>query len=380
MSNQILDKITDIAKNQAKNSFSPEELTNALLALINEREAKILRLRYGFNIEKTKTLAAIGKIFNLTRERVRQIENQAIKNIVKNNQYDLIIAPFKNLIVNLVAEHGGLMSENYLINRLKELTAGRAEAVPHIQFLLANFLSGLEKVSHQEFEPSWRLLDLTFELVLEIILNLEKILTEKKQVLSEEEFIEHFKKSDFYQEKLDKINELLQKSNSDLSRVINSYLHASKKFTATPLKQWGLSHWQEVNPKRINAKIYLVMLHHKKPLHFTELADIINRHWQDARQIKTATVHNELIFDDRFVLVGRGIYGLKEWGYLAGNVKDVVIEILKAKSLTEEEIIAQVQAKKMVKPATIKLILKDKDSFEKNSDGKYQLKKIAVGK
>jgi len=58
----------------------------------------------------------------------------------------------------------------------------------------------------------------------------------------------------------------------------------------------------------------------------------------------------------------------------------VVIEILKAKSLTEEEIIAQVQAKKMVKPATIKLILKDKDSFEKNSDGKYQLKKIAVGK
>lgn len=376
MSNQILDKINNITENQAKNSFLPKELTNALLALTNEREGKILSLRYGFNNQPSKTLAAIGKIYNLTRERVRQIENQAIKNILKHNQYETIITPFKNLMVSLVAEHGGLMSENYLINRLKDLTAGQKETVPHIQFLLANFLSGLEKVSHQEFEPSWRSLDLTFDLVLEMILNLEKILSEKKQVLSEEEFIKHFKQSNFYQEKLEKINELLQKSNNNLSKIINSYLQASKKFTTTPLKQWGLAHWDEVNPKRINAKIYLVLLHHQKPLHFTELADIINRHWQDARQIKTATVHNELIFDDRFVLVGRGIYGLKDWGYLAGNVKDVVAEILKSGALTEQEIIEKVQTKKMVKPATIKLILKDKNRFEKNQEGKYQLKEI----
>jgi len=378
MENQISDKTININLNQPKEVFLPKDLTDKLLALIGEREAKILSLRYGFDNGKEKTLATIGKIFSLTRERVRQIENQAIKNIIKNPSYEIVIAPFRNLMVSLVTIHGGLMSESYLINRLKELSSGQKESAPYIQFLLANFLSGLERVSHEEFEPSWRSLDLTFDLVLEIILNLEKILLEKKHVLSEGELLTHFKRSNFYQEKLEKINELLQKSNSDLSKVINSYLHASKKFIVSPLKQWGLSHWEEMRPRRINSKIYLVMLHHKKPLHFTELAEIINRHWYDGRQVKAATVHNELIFDDRFVLVGRGIYGLKQWGYFSGNVKDAVLEVLKLGPMSGDEIIEKVKSKKQVKPATIKLILKDKNIFEKNKEGKYFVKSVSA--
>lgn len=376
MEGNILNKITDIERNKAKISFNAQKMTDELLALIGEREAKILRLRYGFEGQKSLTLDAIGKRFNLTRERVRQIENQAIKNIVKNKKYEEIVAPFNRLILDLVIEYGGVISEVFLINKLKDIVNDHQEAVVYIQFLLANFLSGLEKVAHSEFEYGWKSLDATFDLVLEIILTLENILTEKNTVMPETELLEHFTKTNYYKEKIDKINELLQKSNNSLNYVINSYLHASKKFTTTPFNQWGLAKWEHVNPKRINGKIYLVMLHHQKPLHFTDIAEIINKNWADHRSVKTATVHNELIFDQRFVLVGRGVYGLKEWGYTSGNVREVLKNILQEKgALSEEEIIKIMSDKKMVKPATIKLALKDENSFEKK-DGKYIIKQI----
>lgn len=379
MEGNILNKITDIERNKAKISFNPQEMANELLALIGEREAEILRLRYGFDGQKYLTLDAIGKKFNLTRERVRQIENQAIKNINKNKKYEEIVSPFNRLIMNLVVEYGGVISEVFLINKLKEIISETSESVVYIQFLLANFLTSLEKIAHSEFEHGWKSLDATFDLVLEIILTLENILAEKKSVIPEKELLEHFKSSTYYQQKLEQINELLQKSNNSLSYIINSYLHASKKFTVTPFNQWGLSNWEQTNPKRINGKIYLVMLHHQKPLHFTEIAEIINKNWVDHRSVKTATVHNELIFDQRFVLVGRGVYGLKEWGYTSGNVREVLKNILTEKGpLSEEEIIKIMSDKKMVKPATIKLALKDENSFEKK-DGKYVIKQQTSG-
>lgn len=377
MEENILAKLTDLERNKAKISFNPLKMTEELLALIGEREARILRLRYGFNSQKTATLDAIGKSLNLTRERVRQIENQAIKNIIKNKKYEEIVAPFNRLIFDLVIESGGLISEMYLINKLKEIINDQQDFVEYIKFLLANFLTGLEKIEHNEFEQGWKSLDLTFDLVLEMILTLENILIEKNAVMPEDELIESFKKSNYYQEKIDKINELLQKSNNSLNYIINSYLHASKKFSITPFKQWGLSKWEHVNPKRINGKIYLVMLHHQKPLHFTDIADIINKNWSESRQVKTATVHNELIFDQRFVLVGRGVYGLKDWGYTSGNVREVIKNILQEKGpLTEEEIVKITTDKKMVKPATIKLALKDENNFEKNNEGRYIVKQI----
>lgn len=374
MDTNILDKLNDMAKNKAKINFNPEQIVKGLLALISQREAKILTLRYGFESEKGMTLDAIGKLFNLTRERVRQLENQAVKNITKSNKYEEIVSPFSRLIIDLVSEHGGVVSEEFLITRLKELSANDKQTIAHIKFLLANFLFGLEKVEHSDFKPGWKSLDITFDLVMEIILTLEKILIDNQKIMPEEELIEHFKKTSYYQEKMNQVNELLQKSNSNLNYILNAYLHASKKFSATPFKQWGLSSWEHASPKRINGKIYLVMLHQQKPLHFTEIADIINGHWPEGRQVKTATVHNELIFDSRFVLVGRGVYGLKEWGYTEGNVKKVVAEVIKEKgALTEAEIIKIVSEKKMVKPATIKLALKDLNIFDKK-DNKYSVK------
>jgi DNA-directed RNA polymerase delta subunit len=110
------------------------------------------------------------------------------------------------------------------------------------------------------------------------------------------------------------------------------------------------------------------MLHAGEPLHFNEISERINKGWKDARDVKTATVHNELIFDDRFVLVGRGMYGLKDWGFATGSVEDVIVEYLKEKGeVNQKDLIEYVKDKKMVKDATVKLALKNKDKFIKEN-------------
>ena len=57
-----------------------EQLEKAL-SMLTEREAKVLRLRFGFEDGKTHTLEEVGKEFNVTRERVRQIESKALRRL-----------------------------------------------------------------------------------------------------------------------------------------------------------------------------------------------------------------------------------------------------------------------------------------------------------
>ncbi len=134
----------------------------------------------------------------------------------------------------------------------------------------------------------------------------------------------------------------------------------------------------EIKPRTITDKIYLILKEAGQPLHFREIAERINKIFAD-KPANAATVHNELILDDRYVLVGRGIYALKESGYQAGRVVDIIVKILeKAKySLTKDEIIEQVLNQRLVKKTTISLILSNKELFQRLPDGSYALKEKA---
>ena len=116
-------------------------------------------------------------------------------------------------------------------------------------------------------------------------------------------------------------------------------------------------------------KAYLVFKKENKPLHFTEVASLID-------SALPQTVHNELIKDSRFVLVGRGIYALKEWGYERGYVKDVIFKVLKSaqKPLDREEILEKVLEQRIVKKNTVLLNLSNKNYFLRTSEGNYTIK------
>jgi hypothetical protein len=94
------------------------------------------------------------------------------------------------------------------------------------------------------------------------------------------------------------------------------------------------------------------------------------------RKVHVATVHNELIKDTRFVLVGRGLYALAEWGYQPGVVKEIISKVLKEskKPLTKEEIVEKVLGQRFVKENTVALNLQDKNRFVKDDKGMYNVR------
>ena len=57
------------------------ESLRAILATLSHRERRVLELRYGLNGEHPRTLDEVGRTFNVTRERIRQIENQSLKKL-----------------------------------------------------------------------------------------------------------------------------------------------------------------------------------------------------------------------------------------------------------------------------------------------------------
>ncbi|MDE6952923.1 MAG: RNA polymerase sigma factor RpoD [Erysipelotrichales bacterium] len=64
----------------AANELLKDELNEVLLEL-TDREEKVLRLRFGLDDGRTRTLEEVGKEFNVTRERIRQIEAKALRKL-----------------------------------------------------------------------------------------------------------------------------------------------------------------------------------------------------------------------------------------------------------------------------------------------------------
>ena len=58
-----------------------KEQLNDVMKTLTPREAKVLRLRFGLDDGKSRTLEEVGKQFNVTRERIRQIEAKALRKL-----------------------------------------------------------------------------------------------------------------------------------------------------------------------------------------------------------------------------------------------------------------------------------------------------------
>jgi DNA-directed RNA polymerase delta subunit len=146
-------------------------------------------------------------------------------------------------------------------------------------------------------------------------------------------------------------------------------------FAKNAFDKWGLFDWKEINPKGTREKIYIVLKERNKPLHFVEIAEHIDKYQLSKKKAHPQTVHNELIKDDRFVLIGRGIYALKEWGYQEGTVKDILKDILKKskKPLTKDEILEQVFKMRKVKKSTVMINLNNSLHFMKEKN-QYSIK------
>ncbi len=358
----ILDQIMGAQTQSSLNDFQPVVLIGELLLLLKERDREILSKRFGLLGSEVETLESIGKKHSLTRERVRQIEKDSL-NVLKKKKPDALNKSLQ-LIFDTIMEHGNIMSEDFLMQTTLLNKSDQTE-LNAVKFLLTvgDQFQNLRETS--EFYESWYIVGFDFEKLRQVINQLTTILETEGHVLKQEDLYERFKQTDFFRE-----HELELPD-----RVLKSYLNVSKMIQINPFNEIGLKHWTEVRPRDVGDKAYLAMKHHGKPEHYSAITKLINDNKFDDRLAYQETVHNELIKDSRFVLIGRGIYALSEWGYTKGVVADVIREILKSfgRPLTRDEIINEVMKRRQVKRNTILVGLSNRKNFQKVGKDKYTL-------
>ncbi len=320
--------------------FEYNNICSDLLSDLPERTRDIIVRRFGLGDKEKETLEVVGKGYGITRERVRQIERDGIKEVIsKSKKNSSIFSSFSHQIDRF----GGLKREDRLVSALSK----ERENYNHILFLLG-IGDGFERVSEtEEIHSLWMSDRSSLSVANEVIEHTYKLLTQKRTLLS-----------------VDKIDP----SRSISVEKIISYLEISKKVSQTNEGFFGLKNWPEITPRGIKDRAYLALKKEKTPLHFKKVSQLIGRETNDQ------TVHNELIKDNRFVLVGRGVYALSEWGYAPGEVKDVIYSILEKEGpLSKKEIMDRVLEQRMVKKNTIIQNLSNKKRFARSNDGKYTL-------
>jgi sigma-70-like protein len=338
-----------------KSVLGTEKFVQDILSNIErEREREIVARRFGL-FDRRETLEQIGELLGITRERVRQLEKS-------------VVARFKAL-----AAEGQL---------------------PHIKEVEAALTRQL-----QQMGDAARISDLT------AAVTAENTKTDQSRVVFLATLCPHLSVIDeddhYYQAvglasvrdasamKADiaKLTEAIVKAGepitiADAARAanINSVAHAAalasiSKDLATLNGRWGLVKWPMVNPKNIRDKIYVILKDNGKHMHFNEIADAIKQSDFKRKDVTTQAIHNELIKDKRFVLIGRGIYALKEWGYSKGTVADIITDVLReaGEPLHRDEIVKRVLKSRFVKETTILLNLQGKSQFKRVAKATYQL-------
>jgi len=343
--------------------FNYQKICRELLKDLPERQKEVILRRFGLTSPqgpgggKRETLEAIGRDLAITRERVRQIEKGGFLKIKpKIAKYQRVFQYFRQELKKC----GGLRKEEILLREL-----GGKKQKPQIYFLLT-ISDNFERFGEvKEGKPSFP--SLTFARENEDFysfwaLNLDSLNAAKDVI-------------DALSGKLKEIGKPLSLKEmssffSPANPALAYYLEVSKKILQNSNGLYGLKDWPEINPRGVKDKAYLVFKKLGKPLHFEEVAKLVEG-------ALSQTVHNELIKDPRFVLVGRGIYALKEWGYTPGQVKDVIFKILKEDGpLTQSEILERVLKQRLVKESTILLNLNNKKHFLRDTQGRYQIKEI----
>ncbi len=327
---------------------------------LNSRQKEIIVGRFGLDkFDEPQTLAALGNRYGITRERVRQIEAHTSQILKKKIAGNPLLLDILERTKKFVKTSGGLAKEENLLAHQRSFADGLTE--PQLTLLLT--VSGMFEY-HPEDQHTWPFYFIdkaNIKTALHTVDQFVKFLKSRKDEILTGRFDEQFK--------------AFVKKEGVAPAHLENYLQVSKKVATNPYGDTGLVEWPEIKPTTIRDRIYLILKKTGKPLHFETIAKTINEVGFGSRPALVPTVHNELIKDARFVLVGRGIYGLTEHGYEPGTAKEVIGRVLRKNgALKPQEIILAVQRERFFRPNTVLANLQNKDMFRRLADGSYQVR------
>jgi hypothetical protein len=336
-------------------TFSTENLVNDVLTTIErEREREIIAKRFGL-FDRKETLEQIGDSLGITRERVRQLEKSVVNRLKQTAEQGSLphIASFESAVLDKLSSVGKVSRITALTDML--VSSIDREEQSRVAFL-AELSPNIVTISEDDnYYPSVA----------------DKSSFDEKSIKAQvQKIIEVITK--FGEPK--KIESIAKNASITDSKQASALAGISKKL-ASLNGHWGLIKWPMVNPKNIRDKIYVILKENGKHMHFNEIAGAIKESDFKRKDVTTQAIHNELIKDKRFVLIGRGIYALKEWGYEKGTVADIISEVLRQakQPLHRDEIVKRVLESRFVKETTILLNLQGKPQFKRVAKATYEL-------
>ncbi|MBI2577235.1 MAG: hypothetical protein HYV77_00115 [Candidatus Wildermuthbacteria bacterium] len=343
--------------------FPYQKISFQILSDVNPRMRDILTKRFGLETGEPLTLEAIGQEHNITRERVRQIVEDGLSQLRDQAARDQRKNPGVGKVLSYLGEElrrfGNIKREDLFVEEM-----GAEDDATHISFLLHLSDRFYRHRETEDFYSFWAAKKEFLEHAPKVHEHVVGHFEICKNLLSEKEIKEDL---------VPKVQEY-----NFAPKTFFSFLETSKHVMRAHDGRWGLRVWPEVNPKGVREKAYIVLKNTQKPLHFTEITQLIQELQRSLphnpeRTILSQTVHNELIKDQRFVLVGRGIYALSDWGYQPGTVREVLVSILQEarEPISKEEIINKILEQRQVKESTVMLNLQDRKMFLKDAEGNY---------
>lgn len=343
--------MTDTAQDITVDTSSAVE--RVLAGIEREREREIISRRFGLN-DRKETLEQIGDLLGITRERVRQLEKAILIRLKLAAEKDAEnVQSIEKHFVRHLHEMGGAARVSDLTKRIHKSPNERDHA--HVAFIA-------------ELSPNLTVLNENDNYHHGVAI---KDRHDEKKLKSDVDAVVKSIKEHGKPISVAELHAKLSHEHPDQVRAI-----ASLSKNLSSLKdQWGLNKWPTVNPKNIRDKIYVILQDNGKPMHFSEIAKSIKDSDFKRKNVTTQAIHNELIKDKRFVLIGRGIYALNEWGYSKGTVSDIITDILKKEGgpLTRDEIVRRVLKHRQVKETTILLNLQSKPEFKRVAKATYAL-------
>jgi Sigma-70, region 4 len=329
-------------------------VTDVLATIDREREREIVSRRFGL-FDRKETLEQIGELLGITRERVRQLEKAVIIRLKLMAEQKQL--PHIQDVQALFKQHLLAMGN---VARIQDLTTKVSSDNSRLNQSRVAFLAALcPELAVIEDNDHFH-----------HAVGIAVIHDEKKIKDLVAKIIEAVKKIGQPTD----IQEIATTAGHDDHKHTEA-LAGTSKHLATLNGRWGLIKWPLVNPKNIRDKIYVILKEQGKHMHFNEISDAIKKSEFKRKDVTTQAIHNELIKDKRFVLIGRGIYALKEWGYEKGTVADIITEVLQkaGEPLHRDEIVKRVLKSRYVKETTILLNLQGKQQFKRVAKATYAL-------
>jgi DNA-directed RNA polymerase delta subunit len=330
-----------------------QAVNNILSSIDHDREKEIISRRFGL-FDRKETLEQIGELLGITRERVRQLEKAILSKLKTSAKEGKLtgITELQPVLKEIINDHGGIIR----VNELGSYITKESSKIDQSQiYFIGEMCPELIVVPDGDFfYQSVGVRALHDESKIKELVDM--IVSTVKKIGSQAT-----------------IEKITKETGSELGTQRVRALASTSKQLATLNGKWGLIKWPTVNPKNIRDKIYVILKEHGSPMHFNEISDFIKKSEFKRKDVTTQAIHNELIKDKRFVLIGRGIYALKEWGYEKGTVADIIAEVLKkaGKPLHRDEIIKEVLKSRVVKETTILLNLQGKAQFKRVAKATY---------